>query len=221
MQWKLVAIMAPALLLGCNVVYSEHPWFTEVDAAGAPRLKDGLWAVMETSDCRFDENQPPEKWPDCADAMVVEGDRLLSMEWTSDPVSGGRKPERADLAETVLAAGNPRVLQFHALGKEGDEDGGKADKMWFYLGIRQTSQDASGRITGFNRWLVNCGPLPPGASAMDITKHPFRGIAIDGKDCNATSVSALRNAAAGSERLPGKSGQPDIMPARWIREGRS
>ncbi len=221
MRWRHAAILAPAMLLGCNVIYSERPWFTEADAAGAPRLKDGLWAVMESTDCRLDESQPPEKWPDCAEAMVVEGNRLLSMEWTSAPATGERGPERADVAEAILASGTPRVLQFHALGKEGDEGGDKADKMWFYLGVRPTAQDATGSITGFNRWLVNCGPLPPGASASDITSRPFRGIAIDGKDCTATSVAALRNAAARSERLPGKSGKPEIMPARWIREGRS
>jgi hypothetical protein len=221
MRRKLAAILAPALLLGCNVVYSEHPWFTSANAAGAPRLRDGLWVVMDTPDCRLDESQPPEKWPECAEAMVVEGDRLLSLNWTSDPVTGARKRDGADVAETVLAAGNPRVLQFHALGKEGEEGGTKADKMWFYLGIRMTSRDTSGRITGFNRWVVNCGPTPPEGDATGATRHPFHGIAVDGKDCTATSVSALRNAAARSERLPGKSGRPDIVPARWVGEWRS
>jgi len=221
MRWKLAAMAAPVLVLGCNEVYSDHPWFTAADAAGAPRLRDGLWAVMETPDCQLDQSQPAEKWPDCAEAMVVEGDRLLSMDWTTDSDSGLRKLDGVDVAETVLAAGNPRVLQFHALGKEGAEGGAKADKLWFYVGVRPTAQDAAGRITGFSRWLVQCGPLAPGAGTSDITRRPFRGIAVEGKDCTATSAQALRNAAARSETLPGKSGRPDTPPARWIREGRN
>lgn len=221
MRWKLAAILAPGLLLGCNDVFSDHPWFTAADAAGAPRLRDGLWAVLDTPDCQFDQTQSPDKWPECADAMVVEGDRLLSLSWTSDAENGGRRPDGVDVAEIILATGTPRVLQFHALGKEGEEGGARADKIWFFVGIRPTAQDSSGRITGFNRWVVQCGPLPTGAGTSDVSKRPFRGIAVDGKDCTATSAQALRNAAARSERLPGKSGQPDTPPARWIREGRS
>jgi hypothetical protein len=219
MRYRLAAILAAVMLLGCNEVYSEHPWFTAADEAGAPRLRDGLWAVLESPDCQFDQSQPPEKWPKCAEAMVVEGGRLLSMDWTTDS-AGQRKLDSMDLAEILLAAGNPRILQFRSLGKEGDP-ADKADKLYLYLGIRPSAQDAEGRITAFTRWLVQCGPLPPAAGASDITKRPFRGLTVSGSECTASSVQTLRSAAVRSESLPGRSGHPETPPARWIREGSS
>ncbi len=217
MRKTIAVLIAPMLLVGCNILFSDHPWFSDADSAGASPLRNGLWAVMDRPDCQFDENLPASQWPECADAMVVDGNRLLSMNWTTDDSGGNRRIASTDVGEVVLAAGNPRVLQFHALGKEGDES--KPDKLWAYVGVRPTAQDTSGRITAFNRWIVMCGPpAPPGGP--DITRRPFRGITIQGSDCTATSQSALRNAAARSERLPGKNGKPETPPAHWVREGR-
>lgn len=216
MRWKMAALIVPVLLIGCNMVVSDRPWFSETDAAGAPALRDGLWVMLEDADCRFDDSLPADQWPECAGALTVEGNRLTSREWDQPEAGGPRTLSSTDRAEIVLAAGNPRIMQFRSLGKAGDN--GKEDSGWFYVGIRPTAQDASGRITAFNRWLVQCGPPPPPGGRY-VTRHPFRGLTVMGSDCTATSLAALRNAAARSERLRNSKGQIDTPPAHWVREG--
>ncbi|MGE3692531.1 MAG: hypothetical protein AB7F98_14245 [Novosphingobium sp.] len=219
MRYTLAVLIVPVLLAGCNFLYSESPWFTPADAEGAPRLRDGLWAVLDNAECTFDDKLPANEWPGCAGAMVVEGDSMSTLEWLSDE-EGVRNPHPSiDTADVVLAAGNPRIIQYQATGKSGNSDR-KPEDQYFYAGMRPTAHDAQGRITAFNRWIVLCGPLPP-PGKPDVTERPFKGLTIRGTECTANSVAALRNAAKRSERIPDRAGQIETPPARWVREGRS
>jgi hypothetical protein len=75
------------LLLGlpaCNRVITPTPLFTAADAAGAPRLRDGIWLMEEAVDpddeaCVFNLRRSVKRWPDCADwALIREGGVVMS-----------------------------------------------------------------------------------------------------------------------------------------------
>lgn len=112
---RILALLVSSLLLGActNMVRSQAPWFGPADAAGAPPLRDGVWAAVDP-DCRFDANRPLEQWPGCAHGRVVRGGEELGLNYSGSEDEHGRR-EPSDYGWTsgvfVLAAGDPRIDQ--------------------------------------------------------------------------------------------------------------
>ena len=112
---RLLVLLLSSLLLGActNMVRSQAPWFDPVDAAGAPPLRDGVWAAVASA-CRFDANRPLEQWPRCAQGRVIRGGEELDLNYSDSEDEHGRR-ERSDYSWSsvvfVLAAGAPRIDQ--------------------------------------------------------------------------------------------------------------
>lgn len=207
----LLGLCLVLLLGGCNRVHSDHPLFFASDAAGAPRLRDGLWAINDgdKTDCAYDAGKPVTIWPDCADWMLVRGGEIL----------GYDKPGKDDVTGLgqwtslpfVLAAGSPPVLQVGMM----EED--RLDYQFF--GIEPTASDAVG-VTAFSSWPVMCGPPPPEGEMTDgkrryVTLEPQPGFTVvDESSCSATDPGAIRSAAGPSRSWAGES----VGGARWVRE---
>ena len=110
----LVLLLSSLLLSACtNMVRSQAPWFGPVDAAGAPPLRDGVWAAV-APDCRFDTGRPLEQWPYCAHGRVIRGGEDLALNSVGSG-NGHGGPARVDhdwsSEAFVLAAGVPRIHQ--------------------------------------------------------------------------------------------------------------
>lgn len=205
----LLGLCVVLLLGGCNRVHSERPLFNAADQAGAPVLRDGLWLIQNNlgdfadDDCRVSTRKPANRWPDCADWMIVRGGEILGLdreekspgEWVSIPF--------------VLAGGEPAVFQFAS------EYDGKPD--FNYFGMEPLSSDAEGRVIAFRSWPALCGPPPPptpkGAEPRYVTLDPMPGLAIVENNCTAeTREAVLASARASRAWDDGRSG------ARWIRD---
>ena len=61
----MVVALATQLLVACTGVVSTTPWFGPADAAGAARLREGVWRLAQPADkpCALDETRPLEKAP--------------------------------------------------------------------------------------------------------------------------------------------------------------
>lgn len=110
----LVLLLSSLLLSACtNMVRSERPWFGPADTAGAPPIRDGVWAAV-SSDCRFDAERPLERWPACAQGRTIRGGEQLDLSYIDREDEHDRRA-RSDYgwsSETfVLAAGTPRIHQ--------------------------------------------------------------------------------------------------------------
>ena len=208
---RIVAVVWAALSLSaCAVVSSDRPLFSPLDAAGAPILKPGLWA-MPVGDCRFSMRGPALKWPDCANGAYVGPSTLV----------GGKRDAAGAFSNALdyrLAAGDPAVLQIEA---PADRDPG--DPKVIYLGVRPLASDGDGRVTKARVWLALCAK-PPAMDAGDRskpTKLPVGLSAIKGpEECQARTQAAVRNAARQSEAWAfGGDGDDFGLVARWIRDG--
>ena len=186
----LLLILAALSLAACNAVVSEKPLFS---GRSSPGLKPGLWAMIETPDCAFDATAPTTQWPECADAVVLDGREIR------DPAAG-KSPLRY-----VLARGAPRILQIEMA----DEDD-RERKLYFYMAVEPTSA-ARGPITEARAWLVQCGPPPEGGANNGLTQQPLPGFAIRDNTCIAVAAGPVR-AAAGPSR-----GWDEVMTIRWVR----
>jgi len=161
-------------LSGCNIVVSKDPWFTAADAAPMPTLRDGLW-LSAAPDCRVDEAQPAERWPDCADASFVRGEERWSMRWDDTDERGRHRrtfagweavdPYRDGL---FVANGDHLILQVQT-GEDSDaplSDGvgegaeESEHRGYIYGAIRPVLRDGEGKVTALETWLIQCGPLP-------------------------------------------------------------
>jgi hypothetical protein len=229
-----VALTLSMGLAGCNMVVSEEPWFTAADAAPEPVLRDGLW-LQAAADCRVDEAEPAERWPECAHATFVRGSERWTMRW--DQESGRRRrsfagweSDNAELSDALLIQNGDHLIAqdpppAEAVGERAEEGD---REVYTYAALRPLRHDDQGKVTAMAFWLVQCGPLPEqkherrGRSRRDddaaadagyVTDRPFPGLTVVENDCVATSVGALRNAAVLSESL----GPPFEM--RWLREG--
>jgi len=139
---RILALLMSSLVLGActNMVRSPVPWFGPIDAAGAPPLRDGVWAAVDPT-CRFDTRRPLEQWPDCAQGRVIRGSEELDLNYSDkEDEHGWREQSFNDwTSETfVLAAGDPRIEQ-RACGPslvraEPSEDG---------AGVEARDEDAS------------------------------------------------------------------------------
>jgi hypothetical protein len=208
--------MTLALLGACNMVMTKTPVFTLADAAGAPALKPGVWR-QDGGDpsCQFDESQPYESWPACANGVVIkdgvmgayriQGD---SKTWVSTPF--------------ILASGSPRVFQTYLDATIGMTS---LPPVYFYVALDPTASDDHGRITAFTSWIVLCGPPPPpgammpdGKTTRNGTLEPLPGLTMDasGNDCDTASPDAVRGAARASRQWAKPT---DITHDHWVRDG--
>jgi hypothetical protein len=224
-------------LTGCNRVVSVDPWFTAVDAEGAPKLRDGLWLIVDGPECRVRVERPAERWPGCAGALYVRGNEWLTMQW-DDPDGDG--PRRRRFAgwhgePAFLVRGDPLIGQSEIAepepGLEPDDELSEDDEpdwRYVYFAVRPTQVDDHGSVLAFETWSIVCGPLsePVPAEkgraqgddeaeepAARVTDRPFPGLAVVGDNCIAESVDAVRRAAVLSEPLDAHG------TARWVRDG--
>lgn len=209
-DWTLKGLAAAALSLGlsaCNLVVTTEPTFAPSDAAGAPVLREGLWANIE-GECDVDLSKPADSWPECADSIVVRDSAM----------TGKGKDGKPFTIPFVLAAGDPRVMQIDI-----DDPDTKA-KLYIYLGVKPRSHDDKGRITAYSGWVVQCGPPPPkdakranGQPRYGSLK-PTPGMIMDDEDsgCKPSNKAALTRAAKASEHYE-ESGKDGV--SRWVRDG--
>ncbi len=197
MRRSLVWVALALTLAGCNQVYSAKPVFSTADEAGAPALRPGLW-VMASAKCSFNEARPVQRWPDCADWVLIRQGQIVSLE-TKDG-----KPDWSAI-DTVLAAGDPRVLQWH--------EPESADHHYAYAGLQPTATDVEGRITAIEAWPALCGPPPPEDAKSKVTANPLPGLRIDGSDCYAEEAGPVRASAKAS-----RAWAADRQAAHWVRD---
>lgn len=210
-----LVIAALALLGACNIVMTKTPLFTKADAAGAPRLRPGVWDENPAADCMVDESKPLTDWPGCANGFVVidnntfggYGDENGKRVWTT--------------TSAILAAGDPPVFQL--LSTSAAATATNPD-IYIYAGVAPTKRDAEGRIMATQSWPVLCGKPPPAAAKTSGgdrragTLEPLPGMTMDadGNNCSTTSPAALRAAAKASRKWT----TPGVMSsAHWVRDG--
>ena len=182
-----------SLLAGCNVVVSDKPWFTATGAAGAPRLREGVW--LGSSTCAVDERRPIDAWPDCARPALVQKFGLVGL--SKDNGRWQRTSYRY-----VLADGQPFILQV------GTRQNGKT--VYLYDWVRVTGLDDQGRVIAFTAGPVLCGGSATSGSSTSL----YPGLVKQDTDCTASSVGALRGAAKASDAYATPTGQ-----GHWVRDG--
>jgi hypothetical protein len=206
----IAAVVFSLALGGCAIVTSDEPLFGEADAAGAPVLKPGLWA-MPDGGCQYDEKAAARTWPRCANATVV----------TARTVSGGERGETGVARQVlayVLAEGEPPVVQPRAPPDE--KDGPK----FIYAGLRPSAFDAERRVTAARVWLALCS-RPPSPSDKSLRPPPTvlpPGLVKRPSDpsCVARSADPVRKAVARSEGWVASGGPDDFsLQAHWVRDG--
>jgi hypothetical protein len=184
------------LLAACNVVVSNKPWFTQADAAGAPRLREGVWLGSSplTGPCAVDERQPIDAWPDCARPVLVRRSDLVQLSKDNGRWRQMRMPY-------VLAGGEPLILQVGATyaGKIG----------YVYEWVRVNRLDDQGRVIAYAGWFVLCSSAGSGG-----TTASYPGLVKQDDDCTASSIAALRSAAKASD-----SDATEMAQAHWVRDG--
>ena len=213
-----------ALLGGCNIVVSKTPVFAQADTAGTPAFRPGLW-VGEKDDCHFNEATPADKWPDCAEPVIV----------TPGEVRGVGAQAQKQSTPYLLAAGDPLVLQAQADvdlsgGADASASGnghasasvsveGSAPRPFLFLGVHPLSFDHQGRIIRMEQWPVMCGPPPPEPTpgtppekASYVTRNPLPGLTIEDQVCTPANKAAVINAARQTRAY----GQ--VQTSHWVRD---
>lgn len=198
------------LLSACNMVVSKEPWFTPADAAGSPKLREGLWAALQKPDCKFDPAEAVQDWPACAEPVLVKGDTYSGPSGSDD--ARATDPSQWDKVHHLLVGGRPMIDQLKMGEGKGPEERG-----FLYLGFEPSAQDAEGRITAARIWPVVCGPLPPKGKRGAVTTKPFKGLTIDGMACTARDIAALRGAAMLSDAML-KDGKKNAVTLRWLKD---
>lgn len=220
------ALLAMTALSACNMVVSDTPWF---DAASGPQLKDGLWANFDSPACKLETGTPLDKWPECAQPMMIRGNTYAGPPAGGDPAQAAARfdPAKWQALTHLLVAGDPLVDQiFVDLSKASSDDGidrSKAKSFYLYLAVRPAATDSAGQITETLRWPILCGPLPKNRKGKDgkpifETDQPFAGLTLVEGRCTAKDTAALRNAAAQSEGVAQAAGFA-IISSRWISNG--
>ncbi|MBV9994186.1 MAG: hypothetical protein JO127_03135 [Caulobacteraceae bacterium] len=201
------ALIGVLLLGGCNLVMTTQPMFGPADAAGAPRLRPGVWNGPPDPACPYDETKPVAAWPACANGGLVSEGQIRARQDLNGASAG---------VDYILAAGDPLILQLRGL--EPAPGSGISITRYFYAGLRPARTDAQGRIIAYDAWLVLCGPPSRKAVTPDApaTRSPFPGLVMDpsGQACGPRSAAALRGAAAASRRWPAAA-----LGAHWVRDG--
>lgn len=203
----LLTAAASLLLAGCNLVVSKEPWIEQ--RADAPVIKPGVWAALDEPDCKVDQSLPIEQWPKCAGVAVI----------TADGSFYGLKGDGSgwEALAPVLAAGDPVIGQV-PMPLDSPVGSGEGP-LYLYFALHPTAFDEDGRITAFDTWLVQCGPVDKTSKVQGsfedalVTKHPFAGLRMTKANCEAESFDALRRAAMLSGELAEGKGSP-----RWARD---
>lgn len=207
--WRLLAVIfAASIGSGCGVnrIRSVEPLFAGVDTARV-KLRPGVWA-SPSEDCTFNHETSVKSWPACAEGVRIRGDEL-----------DRRVSSRGVVIESLLAAGDPMILQTHI-----DDGRGKGDLLYEYDAVRPLQYDVKGRVTAYERWWVLCGPgheetatpegdghSPPVAVEKDslppgIVRDPDQG-------CLAHDPHAVRRAAT----ITRERGWTEPRRGHWIR----
>lgn len=216
----LLALGAAMSLSACNMVVSEKPWF---DAPSGAQLRDGLWANLQTANCKVEDTAPIADWPECATPMLVTGTSY------SGPPNGpnGRTapPDKWQALPHVLVGGDPQIdqLLLEPNGEVSDPNAFGGKPIYLYLALRPAARDGEGRIIAAERWPVLCGPAPKAPRQVNgkpvfTSEKPFKGIKAEGDACVATDVDSLRGAAAASEKVSLEAGFTKVY-SRWVRDG--
>jgi hypothetical protein len=195
-------ILATQILAGCSGVVSSDPWFAAADAAGAPRLREGVWRLESdpANACNVHENRPLETWPSCASGMVVRPFDLLGLSKSA----GGWK---WDTAPYLIAAGAPPVMQL--------ADSEPASASYEYLWVRPVRFDDQNRAVAIRGWRVLCGPPAPSPPPAGAKPTFYPGLTVASGGCAADSVGSLRAAAKSTET----DYATDVFEAHWVRDG--
>ncbi|MBI1405158.1 MAG: hypothetical protein GC145_03415 [Caulobacter sp.] len=210
LRWALksLALVGLTMSLGaCNLVITTEPTFETVDAAGAARLRTGLWVNLDAG-CDVDLKTPASGWPECANWVVVKDDALSGTGDNGKPFS----------APYILAAGDPRVMQLTL----NDPDSNQT--LYLYLGVLPAKVDGDGKIVEYSGWIVQCGPPPPkDAKKPDGTPRfgtlkPFPGMIMDEQQsgCQPADKAALIK-AAGLSKAYDTDNKDKVN--RWVRDG--
>ena len=212
-MWKPLAVAAACLSLqACAIVGSDKPLFFAADAAAAPALRPGLWAMPE-SDCKdFDPAQPADKWPQCANLIVVKPTTIGGNEKQDD---GSIKKRELSY---VLAGGDPRILQLTApADKKPDEPN------YLFMAVKPMKSDEQGRLIQGQVWLVLCEPPPnPGNPLAKHKAEPMPGMKVlpDDKGCLAERPAAVRAAAESTAKwLKDEDIGDAVIVVHWVRDG--
>lgn len=205
---KALTLIGFLALGACSSVGSDAPLFGAADATGAPALRPGLWAAPARG-CRFSSKASVEKWPDCANAAVVEPHRLL----------GGRRDANGAFTEVLpylIAAGEPPVMQIET--PPGHELEGPR---FLYAGVRPLAADEAGAIVKARVWLALCAP-PVVAGAPQVKPGKLPPGVVPSKDrghCLTRNKVSLRTMVRTSEgwAFQGKTDDYGLV-AFWIRD---
>ena len=237
---SLIRCLAGSLALslaGCNVVVSDHPWFTA--SADDPRFSPGLWVALQSEDCSVVATAKLSTWPECAKPFFVRGAELLS----PPEAKAGEPPIDpsvfTDLAKwkatsPVLVNGQPMVLQLRTEPIQTDGavmpsalPAGEGAKFYLYLAVNAVAREPDGAVRSVRVWPVFCGPPPPPAAkgqtqkledlgSSGVSHKPFPGIHRGKVGCEADNAAAIRKAAALSEGVAVANEMPPFS-ARWLR----
>ncbi|MGH6658187.1 MAG: hypothetical protein ACREBM_00890 [Sphingomicrobium sp.] len=182
-----------AALGACNVALSEQPLFPEAQRSSTLVLEEGLWLMVD-DECETDTAKPRDRWPSCADWMVLKGGKVANVSDTEP----GEEP-----LEVFIVDGTPALIQ-------GKVKTNGAKNFYGYLAIEPVAYSPANKLAVINVWPVPCGIQDAkGGPGAKITPYPGFG-----EECRTTSVDALR-AAAARGRAPGE----DVVQWRWIRSG--
>ncbi len=215
-----LVLFACAGLGGCNLVLSEKPMFTAADAAGAPPMREGVWAAPE-KDCEFDRAKPADEWPKCASASLIGAATTRAIKSKESDGVEVKTNISQEAAPYILASGDPRVLQ---VAIEVDGKDGKKEVLFAYLALEPLAFDREGRIVRAQGWLIQCGPPPPkgarprpGAKSEDafVTRHPLPGLKVENGNCTPRDKAAVRGAAKPSRAWMTEEPKPTF----WVRDG--
>lgn len=190
---RFVTLALMALCLGgCRVAASDRPIFSSADAADAPALKPGLWALVEPG-CRFNTRAAPEKWPDCATALTLR-----------DGAASDARKDQSGKRRVLIAGGDPAIIQ-----SETDEGDGRG---FVYLGLRPLAADSDGTITRARIWPADCSPPPPPPPRGRRAPPPSDPCRMRGQGPVRAAVAASEGAAFSGETGAGG------RVAYWLRD---
>ena len=197
---NLAIFLSGLALSACGMVASERPLFGTADAAGAPKARAGLWAMLEPG-CKLNLQSAPSKWPDCAYAIILRDGMIVDP--TPDP-----RGQIDDPVAYQLIRGDPVIVQVSASSQGAG---------YVYFGFRPLAVDGAGAVIEARVWPALCAkPAAPGGKPA----KPLVGlIATSGGhgECEARRAGPLRNAVIQSEpwsALP----QAKVFTAKWIKD---
>ncbi len=192
----LTLLAAATALAGCaNQVYSEAKLFSDADSVGAKPLRAGLW-LRPSPKCRFHEAKPVQRWPKCADWVLVRPGQLLFLKEAE-----GKAPAEWNAMDITLIAGDPELAQ----SPQSDD----SLTSYYFSALRPVRSDEQGRIVELRYWSVLCGPPKDGK----LTDHPLAGLEIKESNCIARDPGSVRTAAKASEAW-----ENPTTSAHWVRD---